>query len=67
MSNLCMMVPMETSEISRMVVEMPATDKEELKRLARARYDRTMGSMIRVIVRDWIAAEHAHEAEDAAA
>lgn len=57
----------ETADtISRIPFDLPASDKAELTRLAKARHDRRVNPMLRQIVREWIAAEQSAEAEEAA-
>lgn len=56
----------QDSTISRIPVDLPAVEKSEFTRLARDKYDRGAGPMVRQLIRDFIAAEQAAEAADAA-
>lgn len=48
--------------ISRIPFDLPAADKAEMARLAKARYDRPVNFILRQMVREWIAQEQAEEA-----
>lgn len=48
--------------ISRIPFDLPAADKAELARLAKARYDRPVNFILRQMVREWIAHEQEEEA-----
>lgn len=70
MSNICILILMRTSEtetkVSRIPVDLPLAEKTEFTRLARSKYDRGAGPMVRQLIRDFIAAEQAAEAAEAA-
>ena len=51
-----------TEQIARIPFDLPATQKAELARLARERHHLPVNTLLRQIVREWIAAEQAEEA-----
>lgn len=56
-----------TDQIARIPFDLPASQKAELTRLARERHYLPVNTLLRQIVREWIAGEQAAEAEEQAA